>query len=59
NRLLRATLMDHIDRHVLGERHRDGSLRIEPTPNHFDLMQVERIAAHLAAMVTELRATPV
>jgi hypothetical protein len=58
NRLLRATLTDHMDRQVLGHRHRDGSLLIEPTPNHFDLIQVERVAAHLAAMVAGLRATP-
>jgi serine/threonine protein kinase len=56
NRLLRTVLMAHMDRGILGEHHRDGSLMIEPTPSHFDLLQPERIAAHLAAMVEELRA---
>ena len=56
NRLLRTTLVDHMDRRVLGEHHRDGSLLIEPTPSHFDLPQLDRVTAHLAAMVEELRA---
>ncbi|MGH7742107.1 MAG: serine/threonine-protein kinase [Candidatus Eiseniibacteriota bacterium] len=55
NRLLRQVLMDHMDRGVLGEHHRDGALLIEPTPGHFDIVQPDRIAAHLAAMVGELR----
>ncbi len=55
-RLLREVLTDHMDRQVLGDHHRDGSLLIEPTPSHFELIQPERIAAHLAAMVEELRA---
>ncbi|HEU5181033.1 MAG TPA: serine/threonine-protein kinase [Candidatus Polarisedimenticolia bacterium] len=54
--LLRTVLTDHMDRQILGEHHRDGSLLIEPTPSHFELIQPERIAAHLAAMVEELRA---
>jgi pimeloyl-ACP methyl ester carboxylesterase len=56
NRLLRNLLMDHMDRRILGEHHRDGALLIEPTPSHFDLLQPERVAMHLAAMVEELRA---
>jgi tRNA A-37 threonylcarbamoyl transferase component Bud32/pimeloyl-ACP methyl ester carboxylesterase len=56
NRLLRQILTDQMDRRVLGEHHRDGALLIEPTPGHFDLLQPERIAKHLAAMVEELRA---
>jgi hypothetical protein len=56
NRLLRNVLMDHMDRRILGEHHRDGALLIEPTPSHFDLVQPERVATHLAAMVEELRA---
>jgi serine/threonine protein kinase len=55
NRLLRTVLMDHMDRRILGEHHRDGSMLIEPTPSHFDLVQVDRIAVHLARMVEELR----
>lgn len=54
--LLRTVLTDHMDRQILGGHHRDGSLLIEPTPSHFELIQPERIAAHLAAMVDELRA---
>ena len=56
-RLLRNLLMEHMDRRILGEHHRDGSLLIEPTPSHFDLIQPERLAAHLTAMVKELRET--
>jgi len=56
-RLLREILTDHMDQQILGKHHRDGSLLIEPTPGHFELIQPERIAAHLAAMVEELRAT--
>jgi serine/threonine protein kinase len=55
NRLLKIVLTDHMDRGILGERHRDGSLLIEPTPSHFELIQVDRVAAHLAAMIDELR----
>ena len=55
NRLLRSVLTDHMDRGILGEHHRDGSLLIEPTPSHFELLQPERVAAHLATMVKELR----
>lgn len=57
NRLLRAALVAHMDRRILGGHHRDGSLLIEPTPSHFDLVQPERVATHLAAMVEELRVT--
>jgi len=57
NRLLRDILTQHMDRRILGEHYRDGSLLIEPTPSHFDLIQPERVAAHLSAMVDELRAT--
>jgi DNA-binding winged helix-turn-helix (wHTH) protein len=57
NRLLRGALVDHMDRRVLGERHRDGALVIEPTPSHFELLQPERVARHLAAVVEELRGT--
>ena len=57
NRLLRKALTDHMDRQILGEHHRDGSLLIEPTPSHFELIQPERVATHLAAMVEELRAS--
>jgi hypothetical protein len=46
-----------MDRGTLGPHHRDGSLLIEPTPSHFDLLQPERIARHLSAMLEELRAT--
>jgi hypothetical protein len=28
---------------------------VEPTPSHFDIVAPERIAAHLQAMVGELR----
>jgi serine/threonine protein kinase len=55
NRLLRRDLVDHMDRGILGPHHRDGSLLLEPTPSHFEITQPERIAAHLAAMVEELR----
>jgi serine/threonine protein kinase/pimeloyl-ACP methyl ester carboxylesterase len=57
NRLLRNLLTDHMDKRILGEHHRDGALLIEPTPSHFDLLQPERLAAHLATMVNELRET--
>jgi hypothetical protein len=57
NRLLRSALTDHMDRRILGEHHRDGSLLIEPTPSHFELLQPARVAAHLAMMVKELRET--
>jgi len=56
NRLLRNVLTDHMDRRILGEHHQDGSLLIETTPSHFELLQPERVAAHLATMVEELRA---
>jgi serine/threonine protein kinase len=56
-RLLRNALTGHMDRQILGGHHRDGSLLIEPTPSHFELIQPERVAAHLAAMVEELRAS--
>jgi len=56
NRLLRTVFMDHMDRRTLGEHHRDGSMLIEPSPSHFDLLQPERVAKHLAAMVADLRA---
>ena len=56
NRLLRTVLTDHMDRGVLGEHHKDASLLIEPTPSHFELLQPERVAAHLASMVRDLRA---
>jgi len=55
DRLLRIVLTDHMDKGILGEHHRDGSLLIEPTPSHFDLLQPERMASQLATMVTELR----
>ena len=37
-------------------RHRDGSLLIESTRSHFDLIQPERVAGHLQAMLAELDA---
>ena len=55
NRLLRKSLVEHMDRRILGAHHRDGALVIEPTPSHFELHQPERVAAHLASMVEELR----
>lgn len=55
NRLLRTVLMDHMDRRVLGQCHRDGSLLVDSTRSHFDLLQPDRVASHLAAMVEELR----
>jgi pimeloyl-ACP methyl ester carboxylesterase len=55
NRLLRQALLDHMDRGVLGDRYRDGALLIEPTPSHFELMEPDRVARHLSAMVEELR----
>ena len=57
SRLLRAVLMDQMDRRVLGEHHRDSSLLIEPTLSHFELTQPERVAAHLAAMIEDLRSS--
>src|SRR5262245_23526589 len=56
HRLLRQALLDHMDRGVLGPCHRDGALLIESTPSHFELLQPERVAAHLASMIQELRA---
>jgi Protein kinase domain len=56
NRLLRNVLLEHMDRGVLGEHHRDGALLIESTKSHFEIVQPERVAKHLAAMVGELRA---
>jgi hypothetical protein len=32
----------------------DGTLLIEPTPSHFELLQPARVPAHLAALVKEL-----
>ena len=55
NRLLRAVLVDHMDRGSLGPHHRDGSMLIEPTESHFELLEPDRVAAHLAAMVADLR----
>ena len=55
NRLLKQALLDHMDTGVLGDRHRDGALLIESTPSHFELLQPERMARHLNAMVEELR----
>ena len=55
NRHLRQALMDHMDRGILGEHHRDGSLLVEPTPSHFDIVAPERVAVHLQAMIGELR----
>jgi hypothetical protein len=55
NRLLRDALTAHMDGRILGDHHRDGSILIEPTPSHFDLIQPERLATHLTAMVKELR----
>ena len=51
-------LLEHMDHRVLGEHHRDGGLLIEPTPSHFDLLQPERVGAHLEAVVRELRESP-
>jgi hypothetical protein len=55
NRLLRAVLVEHMDRGSLGPHHRDGSMLIEPTESHFELLEPDRVAAHLAAMVADLR----
>ena len=55
NRHLRQALMDHMDRGILGTHHRDGSLLVEPTPSHFDIVAPERVAVHLQAMIGELR----
>ena len=57
NRLLRTALVDHMDRGVLGPGHRDGAMIIEPTESHFELLQPDRVAKHLAAMVEDLRGT--
>jgi hypothetical protein len=56
NRLLRKALLDNMDRKVLGERYREGSLRLEPSPRHFHLIEPATVACQLAAMVEELRA---
>jgi serine/threonine protein kinase len=56
NRLLRKLLMDHMDHGILGAHHRDGSLLVETTPSHFEIAHADRVAAHLTAMVQELRA---
>ena len=55
NQLLKQVLLEHMDRGVLGDRHRDGALLIESTPSHFELLQPERMARHLHAMVEELQ----
>jgi hypothetical protein len=55
NQLLKQALLDHMDTGTLGDRHRDGALLIESTPSHFELLQPERMARHLNAMVEELR----
>lgn len=54
NELLRAALLDHMENGTLGERHRDGALRIEPTRSHFELVQPARVRAHLDDVVREL-----
>lgn len=53
NRLLRAALLDHMERGSLGPHHRDGALRIEPARSHFELIQPAVVGAHLAEMVRE------
>jgi serine/threonine protein kinase len=55
NRLLRAALIAHMDHGALGPNHRDGALQIDPTPSHFELLQPDRVARHLATMVEALR----
>jgi hypothetical protein len=55
NRLLRTVLVDHMDRGVLGRSHRDGALLLDSTKSHFELLQPNRVAGHLAAMIQELR----
>jgi hypothetical protein len=44
-----------MDHGVLGSHHRDGALIIDTTNSHFELLQTDRIAGHLAAIVEELR----
>jgi serine/threonine protein kinase len=58
NRLLREVLTQHMDQGVLGDRHRDGALRIQAVLSHFDLLNVDCIAGNLASMVEELRRMP-
>jgi len=55
NRLLKSVLVDHMDRGTLGPHHRDGAMLIEPTESHFELLDPDRVAGHLAAMVADLR----
>lgn len=57
NALLRAALLEHMERGVLGPQHRDGALRIEPTRSHFELVQPARVESHLADLLRELAAS--
>jgi hypothetical protein len=44
---------------LLGDHYREGSIVIEPDTHHFDLERPELVAAHLDALVTDLKATMV
>ncbi len=45
-----------LDEAVLGSSYRHDSLVVDPDTNHFDLMQSDRIARHVEALLSALRA---
>jgi hypothetical protein len=55
-RQVRELQLRQLEEGILGAGHRPGSIVVEPVAGHFDLIEPERLARHLDALVTELRA---
>jgi pimeloyl-ACP methyl ester carboxylesterase len=55
--LVSALRLRHFDHGVLGPAYREDSLVLEPTVDHFALIDADRLTAHLDAVVSELGET--
>ena len=53
--LVQDLRLRHFDHGVLGPRYREDSLVLEPTVDHFALLEPDRLEKHLDSIVTELR----
>jgi hypothetical protein len=57
NRIVHALRLRNLDEGVLGEHYRPESLVVEEGADHFALVKEDRIAAHVDAVLQELRQT--
>ncbi len=55
NRAVERIRLENLDSGVLGEYYREGSIVTEMGTDHFELIESDRIGAHVEEMVTAVR----